>query len=66
MWPWLVKLTVPLIGTFHSVQFYRSFDVTPDGQRFLVVLPEADVGQEFQIQVVQNWHQELLERVPVD
>ena len=57
------------IGGFISTQWYRSFDVTPDGQRFLVVLPEneiAEVGQKFEITVVQNWFQELTERVPVN
>ena len=57
------------IGGFISVQFYRSFDVTPDGQRFLVVLPEdgtLDADPGFQIEVVQNWLEELKSLVPVD
>ena len=43
----------------------RSYDVAPDG-RFLM-LKETDDGAAgvTQIQVVLNWHQELLERVPV-
>ena len=57
------------IGAFISVQFYRSFDVTPDGQRFLVVLPEnetADADPGFQIEVVLNWPEELKRLVPLD
>ena len=56
------------IGSFISTQFYRSFDLTPDGQRFLVVLPEEepdDAGRGFRIEIVQDWVQELTERVPV-
>ena len=57
------------IGAFISVQFYRSFDVTPDGQRFLVVLLEnetADADPGFQIEVVENWLTELKRLVPID
>ena len=54
---------------FVSYSFYRSFDLTPDGQRFLVVLP-ADpaeyVDVEFRIQIVQNWHEELKRLVPAN
>ena len=56
------------IGSFFSIQFHRNFDVTPDGQRFLVLLPTdgaTDADSDLQVQVVLNWHQELLERVPV-
>ncbi len=56
------------IGEFMSFGYYRSFDVTPDGERFLVVLPpqakDSDAPQP-QINVVQNWFEELKERVPV-
>ena len=45
----------------------RNYDVAPDG-RFLMVKsgpqPDADVSSP-EITVVLNWHQELLERVPV-
>ncbi len=49
----------------------RNYDVTPDGQRFLMVKREtgsAGTGSAEsapEITVVLNWHQELLERVPV-
>ena len=42
----------------------RYYDVAPDGRRLLMVWqPGATVTQ---IEVVQNWTQELLERIPVD
>ena len=45
----------------------RNYDVMPDG-RFLMRLVEADATanrEDRDIQVVLNWSQELLERVPV-
>ena len=57
------------IGQVISFPFYRSFDVMPDGDRFVVVLPdeEQDSGETVRprIHVVLNWFQELKERVPV-
>jgi serine/threonine-protein kinase len=56
------------IGDFLSFSYFRSFDVTPDGEQFLVVLPaETDGTTEAQrprLHVVLNWYRELLERVP--
>ena len=50
--------------------YRRNFDVAPDGQQFLGVLPGArsdpDVPTSYQINIVLNWFQELRERVPVD
>ncbi len=48
----------------------RSYDITPDGQRFLMVFPadQADSVAETadeQINIVLNWFEELKERVPV-
>ncbi len=47
----------------------RTYDVTPDGQRFLMIKEGAATDDSaapvVQIHVVLNWHQELLERVPV-
>ena len=40
----------------------RRYDVSPDGQRFLVIKAGAD---EAQIHVVLNWFEELKARVPV-
>ena len=44
----------------------RDYDITPDGQAFLVVVRANEDAAPPQINVVLNWHQELLERVPVD
>ena len=49
----------------------RDVDIMPDGERFVAVLPAADVetqGEQApagQINIVQNWFEELKERVPV-
>ena len=51
----------------------RAYDISPDGQQFLMLkeraAPGSDADDPFagltQIHVVQNWFQELLERVPV-
>ena len=44
----------------------RAFDIAPDGQRFLMIKTDGATGEDArpQINIVQNWHQELLERVP--
>jgi Tol biopolymer transport system component len=48
----------------------QRFDITPDGKRFLVVLPasqeETNSRPTVQINVVLNWFRELQERVPVN
>ncbi len=49
----------------------RPYDITPDGQRFLMVFPadQADSVAETpdeQINVVLNWFEELKDRVPTD
>ena len=44
---------------------YRRFDVHPDGERFLVLMP-LDNAQDRTIAVVQNWWVELEERVSPD
>ena len=48
----------------------RNYDIAPDGQRFLMLSQpgtalETGATLASQINVVLNWHQELLERVPV-
>jgi serine/threonine-protein kinase len=42
-----------------------NYDVSPDGQRFLMVKPHEDATLFTQIVVVQNWFTELRQRVPV-
>ena len=48
----------------------RTYDISPDGKRFLMFKAGAGGGAndptaQAQIVLVQNWFQELLERVPV-
>ena len=48
---------------------YRDFDIAPDGERLVMIFP-ADVAMRpsvpmAQIDVVLNWHRELLTRVPL-
>ncbi len=58
------------IGDFLSFSYYRSFDIMPDGERFLVVLPAEQTGTgqapRPQLHVVLNWFEELKGRVPVN
>jgi hypothetical protein len=48
----------------------RPYDITPDGQRFLMVFPAdledsvTEIAAE-RINIVLNWFEELKERVPV-
>ena len=73
--PTLTLGTAPQIHfehTFvHQRQSARLYDITPDGDRFLVVA-SAEVDQTVgtdpitpQIIIVQNWFEELKELVPV-
>jgi hypothetical protein len=50
---------------FAGVSGYRSYDVSPDGKRFLV-LKNAGSNPETAatIVVVENWHEELKRLVP--
>ena len=47
----------------------RTFDISPDGERFLMIKLPTDSSQAddagAQLRLVENWHQELTERVPV-
>lgn len=47
----------------------HSYDVGPDGQRFVMMEPVPDEpgteASRTQLRVVLSWHQELLERVPL-
>jgi serine/threonine-protein kinase len=52
----------PYLPTIASFQYY---DVSPDGQRFLMLKPvESQVSAPTQINVVLNWFEELKRRVP--
>ena len=48
-----------------SAGLSRYYDVAPDGERFVMVEFSGAASGRSEIPVVQNWHQELLERVPV-
>ena len=50
-----------------SISTLANYDVTPDGQRF-VMIKESEEQQEAatQINVVLNWFEELKQRVPVN
>ena len=47
----------------------RDYDITPDGQRFLMIFPQGETDSTEpstqRINVVLNWFEELKERVPV-
>ena len=59
-------------GSYYVDSFRRSFDISPDGQRFLMIKEGGSSSDEdpyaglTRIIVVQNWFQELEARVPVD
>jgi hypothetical protein len=43
----------------------RNYDVSPDGQRFLMLKPvESQSSAPAQINVVLNWFEELKQKVP--
>jgi hypothetical protein len=52
-------------GKYEKVRVGRNYDVTPDGQRFLMIKSGTGSGQTAQINVVMNWFEELKRRVPV-
>jgi Tol biopolymer transport system component len=59
---------LPIAGALHPIPGLRNYDITPDGKRFLIVLPsknEATKGATAQINVVVNWFEELKQRVPI-
>ncbi len=59
---------LPLEG-FLVFPGYRDYDITPDGEQFVVILPadSAETGNPSRprIHIVLNWFEELKERVPV-
>jgi len=56
------RSAVLFTGDYQSIGYNRQYDVTPDGQRFLMLKQEQTrVGQ---INVVLNWFEELKRLVP--
>ena len=49
----------------YSPYVTSGYDVSPDGQRFLMIQPGGTDQTPTQIQVVLNWFTELQQRVPV-
>ena len=54
-----------------AVSIGRTFDVSPDGERFLMIKQATDINQADdatgqQLRIVQNWLEELTARVPVN
>ena len=61
---------LPIDDAIHPLT-ERNYDVTPDGQQLLIVVPAHTAQSDskrraaLQIDVVLNWHEELKQRVPV-
>jgi serine/threonine-protein kinase len=54
-------------GYFHAGEVYRTFDVSQDGKRFLMIKQNVSAGDGTRsIIIVQNWTEELKRRVPAD
>jgi hypothetical protein len=53
--------TLPMVG----VQRVLSYDVSPDGQRFLLIKPEATAAQSTDVNVIVNWADELARKAPL-
>ena len=54
-----------LPGGYSGGAYSRGRDVMPEGKRFVVVVPSGGLPVNTrQIQVVQNWFEELKQRVP--
>jgi Tol biopolymer transport system component len=51
-------------GNYRNVRG-RSYDISPDGERFLVLVPDQRSANVTQIRVVQNWFEELNSKVPL-
>jgi hypothetical protein len=53
---------------FFAANNYRDYDITPDGEQFLMVFPADQTESGVlgpQINIVLNWFEELKEQVPV-
>ena len=49
-------------GNFIRSVFDTSYSVTPDGKRFLVIVPLQDATQNTEVRIVFNWFEELRRR----
>jgi serine/threonine-protein kinase len=58
--------TLPIEG-FSVVSFFRDYDVTPDGERLVMMFPAGrDDSSRFRFHIVQNWTEELRRLAPVE
>jgi len=59
-----------LLDRFVVVGGYRDYDITPDGEKLLMVFPKSVTDSSGpppqRIHVVLNWFEELKERVPTN
>ena len=46
-----------------SAEGYRTYDILPDGKRFIALIPEDETTPH--VNVVLNWFEEIKQRVPV-
>jgi hypothetical protein len=51
-------------GQYESFRSMANYDITPDGERFIMIKLEEG-SEPTQINVVLNWFEELKRRVPV-
>jgi hypothetical protein len=51
-------------GAYSSPSEARHYDVTADGQRFLMIKQTNGAGDVPRLVVVENWFEELKQRVP--
>ena len=62
---WTDEQVLPM-KAFQVFLGYRDYDITPDGRRFLMIVPASPAGSGEtppQIHVVLNWHEELKRRI---
>jgi len=63
------KRPLPIEG-FSTVPFHRGYDITPDGNEFVMTFPvdptESLESENHIINIIQNWDEELKRLVPVD
>ena len=60
------RVIVPAVAIKNLASGLQNFDVSPDGQRFLIHQQSADAGQSVQMQYVLNWNQELQRLAPAN
>ena len=53
------------VGSFYFGERSRKFDLSPDGEKFVMILKEEEPTVT-QLNVVQNWFEELKRLVPVN